>query len=106
MPITPLPEELAARLGSAELTYPEVGQTAGMLPPGYHHLRCSEVVGSGEDLFAAAARGLLGRHVQLTRRTARVGVIAEGAARQRGGAGRGSRAGAHQRTVPGRLRGR
>ena len=40
-------------------SYPEVGGTAGTLPSGYHHLRVSRVVGSGQELFAAAAERLL-----------------------------------------------
>lgn len=65
MPITPLATEVADRLTRAELTYGEVGQTAGRLPPGYHHLHRSGVIGAGEDFFAEAARTLLGWRVYL-----------------------------------------
>jgi uncharacterized protein (UPF0548 family) len=43
----------------SELTYPEVGATAGELPAGYHHVRASRVVGRGQDAFDAAASDLL-----------------------------------------------
>ncbi|MFT4395160.1 DUF1990 family protein [Gordonia lacunae] len=41
------------------LTYPEVGATSGALPPGYHHLRRSRVVGSGAECFASAGQRIL-----------------------------------------------
>ncbi len=65
MPVRPLAADLADRLSRAELTYREVGQTAGPLPPGYHHLRRSAVIGHGGDAFAVAARGVLSWQVQL-----------------------------------------
>ncbi|MFC5678439.1 DUF1990 domain-containing protein [Aeromicrobium endophyticum] len=43
----------------SELTYPEVGATAGALPAGYHHVRASRLVGRGRDAFEAAASDLL-----------------------------------------------
>ena len=43
----------------AELSYPEVGATAGELPSGYHHVRESAVVGRGGDDFEAVATTLL-----------------------------------------------
>lgn len=55
-PARVLPHGSAARLRAASLTYPEVGQTAGRLPPGYSHLRRSVVVGRGSAEFTAAAR--------------------------------------------------
>lgn len=36
MPLKPMAAELADRLRNAKLTYREVGQTAGKIPPGYH----------------------------------------------------------------------
>jgi uncharacterized protein (UPF0548 family) len=65
MPVTPLSAGLASRLRQADFTYPETGQTAGPLPPGYHHLRRSAVVGSGAEFFARAARDVLSWQVQL-----------------------------------------
>lgn len=46
------------------LTYPEVGGTAGPLPPGYHHLRRSRVVGHGRARFEQAAEALMTWQVQ------------------------------------------
>jgi uncharacterized protein (UPF0548 family) len=63
--LTPMPAELAGKLGKAELTYREVGQTAGALPPGYHHLRRSAVIGSGAQLFTDAADALFGWQARL-----------------------------------------
>ena len=63
MPITLMPADLADRLAAAELTYQEVGQTAGRLPPGYHHLRRTVTAGSGRDVFAAATQLLFGWQV-------------------------------------------
>lgn len=42
----------------AQLSYPEHGATAGPLPPGYHHINRSEVVGRGRDVFDTAAARL------------------------------------------------
>ena len=42
-----------------ELTYPEVGATAGVLPDGYHHIRESRVLGRGADRFERAADRLM-----------------------------------------------
>ena len=41
------------------LTYPEVGATGGVLPPGYRHLTHRRVVGQGGLAFEALAHGLL-----------------------------------------------
>lgn len=41
------------------LTYPEVGATAGELPPGYHHLRRSALLGRGPKDFARASAALM-----------------------------------------------
>lgn len=43
-----------------ELSYPEVGATAGELPPGYHHVRRRRLIGSGAATLDAAADVLLG----------------------------------------------
>jgi uncharacterized protein (UPF0548 family) len=65
VPITLMPADLAGRLAVAELTYPEVGQTAaGRLPPGYRHLRRTVAAGSGRRAFAAATQTVLGWQVQ------------------------------------------
>jgi uncharacterized protein (UPF0548 family) len=56
---------LAERLSAAELTYREAGQTAGRLPPGYHHLRRSVAAGSGDGTFEDATRALFGWQVHL-----------------------------------------
>ncbi len=50
---------LQRRLTAADLTYAEVGQTAGPLPPGYHHVHRSVAVGAGSAAFAVAADSLL-----------------------------------------------
>ncbi|SFS17115.1 Uncharacterized protein, UPF0548 family [Microbacterium sp. cf046] len=46
------------------VTYPEVGATAGVLPPGYHHLRVERVIGHGREAFEQAADDLLTGAVQ------------------------------------------
>jgi uncharacterized protein (UPF0548 family) len=43
-----------------ELSYPEVGATAGDLPPGYHHVRRRRVIGHGAAVLDQAADALLG----------------------------------------------
>lgn len=47
-----------------ELTYTEVGATAGDLPPGYHHVRAHRVIGHGRDDFERAADALLAGEAQ------------------------------------------
>lgn len=42
-----------------DLTYPEVGATAGELPSGYHHVRVSRELGSGRAVFEAAAEKVM-----------------------------------------------
>ncbi len=44
---------------SMELTYPEVGATAGPLPAGYHHLERQQLIGTGRARFQAAGEQLL-----------------------------------------------
>jgi uncharacterized protein (UPF0548 family) len=41
-----------------QLTYPDVGATAGELPPGYHPFRASIVVGQGDGVFERASEGI------------------------------------------------
>jgi uncharacterized protein (UPF0548 family) len=57
--------EMADLLRGAELTYREAGRTASVLPPGYHHLRRSGLIGSGPQTFAGAAAALLSWQVHL-----------------------------------------
>lgn len=47
-----------------ELTYPEVGATAGDLPAFYHHLRRSAVIGHGAEDFRRAGDALFAWEVQ------------------------------------------
>jgi uncharacterized protein (UPF0548 family) len=42
-----------------DLTYSEVGCTAGELPPDYNHIRRTVPLGSGNDVFVRAAESLL-----------------------------------------------
>lgn len=65
MPVTVMAPELASRLRAAELTYSEAGHTARVLPPGYHHLRRSVLVGSGAQAFTEAGQVLGGWHAHL-----------------------------------------
>lgn len=44
---------------ASDLTYPEVGATAGDLPPGYDHIRRIAVLGSGDDVFRRACEALM-----------------------------------------------
>lgn len=43
----------------ADLTYPEVGASAGALPAGYHHLRETRRIGHGRAAFETASSKLL-----------------------------------------------
>jgi uncharacterized protein (UPF0548 family) len=69
-------------LSGKELTYTEVGTTAGPMPAGYHHLRKSSVIGKGRDRFdQAAAQGMrwgmlrgAGLRVEATTAVAEVGA--------------------------------
>jgi uncharacterized protein (UPF0548 family) len=65
MALTALTPELESRLRQAELTYSETGQTSGILPPGYHHLRRHAVIGSGTAVFADAVKMLFSWQVHL-----------------------------------------
>lgn len=68
-------------LATLQLTYSEVGATAGPLPDGYHHVRKSAVIGRGRARFDDAAAkvmrwGMLrgaGVRVQATSEVAAVG---------------------------------
>jgi uncharacterized protein (UPF0548 family) len=66
MSLTMLPSEVRDRLADAELTYHEVGATAGDLPAGYHQLSRSATIGHGRQAFAAASEAV--RHWQVQRR--------------------------------------
>jgi uncharacterized protein (UPF0548 family) len=82
MAVTVLSVEDCDRLAGAELTYPEVGATAGELPAGYHQLSRSVVIGRGRDDFLAAADAVRNWQVQ-SRAGLRVAasspVVADGA---------------------------
>jgi uncharacterized protein (UPF0548 family) len=58
VPVTVMSAAQADRLREADLTYPEAGATAGGLPPGYHHLHRTVTLGSGAEVFTAAADAL------------------------------------------------
>jgi uncharacterized protein (UPF0548 family) len=68
-------------LAALQLTYREVGATAGALPDGYHHVRKSAVIGHGRPRFDDAATkvmrwGMLrgaGVRVEATSQVATVG---------------------------------
>lgn len=58
----PSPARLHAaldRAGGQDLTYPEVGATRSEMPPGYLRLRREVRLGTGDDVFARTADGLL-----------------------------------------------
>jgi uncharacterized protein (UPF0548 family) len=65
MSLTAMDAGTAARLRGAQLTYSAVGGTAGVLPPGYYHLRRTAVIGTGAAAFAGAVDSLLGWQVHL-----------------------------------------
>jgi uncharacterized protein (UPF0548 family) len=65
MGFTVLPIEVRERLAGAELTYREVGATAGDLPAGYHQFTRSLPIGYGYELFAAAGDAVRQWQVQL-----------------------------------------
>ena len=60
-----LPAGVRDRLAMAELTYHEVGATAGDLPAGYHQLTRSVPIGRGHRVFAAAGDAVCRWQVQL-----------------------------------------
>lgn len=51
--------------GAHDLTYSEVGATAGVLPEGYRHLRLARTIGVGRDVFTRATAALLDWQVQV-----------------------------------------
>ena len=71
------------RLRQADLTYPDVGATAGELPDGYAHVERRVVVGHGRKAFDCCADGLLtwqvhqgaGLDVRATRTPPEVGTV-------------------------------
>lgn len=58
MPVTVMPAAQVSGLREADLTYPEAGATAGVLPPAYHHQARTVVIGTGHGVFTAAADAL------------------------------------------------
>lgn len=46
------------------VTYPEVGATAGDLPANYHHVRAERVIGRGREIFDRACNDLFDGQVQ------------------------------------------
>ena len=60
-----LPTETRDRLADAELTYREVGRTAGSLPAGYHHFTHRAAIGRGHQLFSDAGNAVLQWQVQV-----------------------------------------
>ena len=66
MGLTVLSSEVLDRLADAELTYREVGATAGDLPAGYHQISRSATIGHGRQVFSAASDAV--RRWQVQRR--------------------------------------
>jgi len=60
-----LPVETRDRLAKSELTYREVGRTAGNLPAGYHHLTQRVPIGHGPQLSTDAGNAVLRWQVQI-----------------------------------------
>jgi len=52
------------RLQTQRVTYPEVGGTRGVMPPGYSHLRREVCLGVGSERFAVAGGALFGWQLQ------------------------------------------
>src|SRR5712692_38392 len=101
MPLTVMTTATAARLRSAELTW-EVGQTACVLPSGFHHLRRSAVIAAGAGTFAEVVDKLLGWHAHVWP-TLRVSPSTRrGGAGHRGADGGGGRACMDCCAMPGR----
>ena len=65
MGLTMLGADAQDRLAAAELTYREVGATAGDLPDGYQHLTRRAVLGHGHQLFTGAGEAVLQWQVQV-----------------------------------------
>jgi uncharacterized protein (UPF0548 family) len=64
MSVALLPEAVSADLASRDLSYADVGGTAGELPTGYHHVRRWRVLPAGTQ-FEATARALMQWQVQV-----------------------------------------
>jgi len=83
MPVTVMAAAMAERLRDVPLTYAPAGQTAGVLPPGYRHIRTRAVLGCGGAVFTAATTALLtwqahlqaGLHVSASSATAEPGSV-------------------------------
>ena len=71
-----------AKLTDEDVTYPEVGATAGDLPPGYRHVVRRAALGSGRDVFDRCATALMTWGVQ---RAAGIDVRASHSPAQVGG---------------------
>jgi uncharacterized protein (UPF0548 family) len=83
MGFTILPAGARDRLAGAALTYREVGQTAGDLPEGYHHLTRRVLIGHGQQLFTETGDAVRHWQVQVRaglRVSASVPAAAPGAA--------------------------
>ena len=84
MGVDVLPAEVRDRLSRTELTYQEVGATAGDLPAGYHQLSRSVAIGHGHQVFAGAGDAVCqwqaqlgaGLRVAASAPNAAVGVVA------------------------------
>jgi uncharacterized protein (UPF0548 family) len=83
MGLIALPAEVRDRLAAAELTYGEVGATAGDLPRRYHQFRHAVPLGRGHQVFAGAGDALhqwqvqlrAGLHVAASSPTAEAGAV-------------------------------
>lgn len=53
------------RLRAEEFTYSEVGETTGVTPTGYRHVRLRTQLGSGRDHFDVAREAMLSWQIQL-----------------------------------------
>ena len=70
-------------LAELPLTYPEVGATAGPLPPGYDHMGFFSPIGAGQQRFDGAADAIMhwgmqrgaGLRVQATSEVVTVGAV-------------------------------
>jgi uncharacterized protein (UPF0548 family) len=82
--LTVLPAEIRDRLAETELTYSEVGGTAGDPPDGYYHLTRRVLIGHGQQLFADASNAVrewrvqvgAGLRVAVSSQTAEPGALA------------------------------
>jgi uncharacterized protein (UPF0548 family) len=65
MELTAMAAATRDRLIASELTYSEVGATAGDLPASYQHVTRRVMIGRGQQMFADAAIAVTGWQVQL-----------------------------------------